>query len=192
MIAVNKVKRGFYADSVALMRIAQTLQKDGSVASLMIGTPSNKALLKQFGLLSKEGAKARPDDLIIAVKGRNAEDALVLAEKLLNLPKGNDELKSSNSLDSAVQFLSGANLALISVPGDFAHRARERERVARAAGADEAHHRGRARHGEGAQADGFHDRRVAHVRIGVFLAVAREIQPLGHFHWRREPLVARA
>ncbi len=112
MIAVNKVKHGFYADSVALMRIAQTLQKDGSVASLMIGTPSNKALLKESGLLTKEGESARPDDLIIAVKGKNSEKALVLAEELLT-----SGLSGSSSLPAD---LADANLALISVPGEFA------------------------------------------------------------------------
>jgi FdrA protein len=112
MNAVNKVKHGFYADSVALMRIAQALQKDGVVASLMIGTPSNKALLKESGLLSKEGESARPDDLIIAVKGKNAEKALVLAEELLTSGPS-----SSSSLPAE---LADANLALISIPGEFA------------------------------------------------------------------------
>jgi FdrA protein len=110
--AVNRVKQGFYADSVALMRIARELQKDGIEASLMIGTPSNKALLKESGLLSTEGAKARPDDLIIAVKGRNTEAALDLAEKLLASGPA-----ASSALPAEIE---GANLVLISVPGEFA------------------------------------------------------------------------
>jgi len=109
---LNRIKRGFYADSVALMRIAQELQKSGIVASLMIGTPSNKALLKESGLLAKEGEGARPDDLIIAVKGKKAEAALELAEKLLSSgPAGPSSLPGE---------IDGANLALISVPGEFA------------------------------------------------------------------------
>ncbi len=112
MKVLNKVKPGFYADSVALMRIARDLQKDGMEASLMIGTPSNKALLKESGLLTKEGARARPDDLVIAVKGREAEAALDLAEKMLS-----SGLATSSSLPAAIQ---GANLVLISVPGEFA------------------------------------------------------------------------
>lgn len=118
----NKVKPGFYADSVALMRIAQELQKTGVQASLMIGTPSNKALLKASGLLSKEGALARPDDLIIAVRGKNAEDALAIAEKLLSsgFSREKEGLDASGSLAAALQSLPGANLVLISVPGGFA------------------------------------------------------------------------
>ena len=112
MKAINRIKKGFYADSVALMRIAGELQKKGYKASLMIGSPSNKALLKESGLLAKAGALAGPDDLVIAVKGRNAEAALVLAEKMLASGPA-----ASSSLPSEIE---GANLALISVPGEFA------------------------------------------------------------------------
>jgi FdrA protein len=110
---LNKVRKGFYADSVALMRVAREVGRNGIEASLMIGTPSNKALLKDSGLLTREGAAARPEDLIIAVKGSKAEEALVLAERLLlSGVKG-----SENEIP---QTLADANLALISVPGEFA------------------------------------------------------------------------
>jgi FdrA protein len=121
--AVNRVRRGFYADSVALMRVARELSGVPGVAeaSLMIGTPSNKALLRESGLLTKEGEGARPEDLIIAVKGRNPDDTLALAEKLLSSGTSKSETNESHStLASAAQALSGANLALISVPGAFA------------------------------------------------------------------------
>src|SRR5258706_6418642 len=113
MKALNRVRRGFYADSVALMRIARELGKSGVEASLMIGTPSNKALLKNSGLLTKEGESARPDDLIIAVRGKKSEDALGLAERLL--------LSGLKSHEGEIpKTLADANLALISVPGEFA------------------------------------------------------------------------
>jgi FdrA protein len=110
--ALNRVKKGFYADSVALMRIARELAKTGVEASLMIGTPSNKALLKDSGLLAKEGEGARPDDLIIAVKGKKAAAALALAEKLL--------MSGPSAPASVPSGIENANLALISVPGAFA------------------------------------------------------------------------
>jgi len=120
----NRVRRGFYADSVALMRIARELQeRDGegvAAVSLMIGTPSNKALLKESGLLTKEGESARPDDLIIAVKGKKAEEVLVFAEKLLVSGVKETENGSHKTINAAVEALPDANLALISVPGEFA------------------------------------------------------------------------
>jgi FdrA protein len=89
----------------------------------MIGTPSNKALLKESGLLAKEGEGARPDDLIIAVKGRKAQDVLVLAEKLLSQGSSapsSEKYSTHASLPSAAEALPAANLALVSVPGEFA------------------------------------------------------------------------
>jgi len=108
---LNSLRKGYYADSVALMRIARELSGGGVQASLMIGTPSNKALLKESGLLTKEGEDARPDDLIIAVKGKNAQAALLLAEKLLNSGTHKSDLNED---------IADANLVLISVPGEFA------------------------------------------------------------------------
>jgi FdrA protein len=113
---LNLVKKGFYADSVALMRIARELQEKGgeglAAVSLMIGTPSNKALLKESGLLAKAGEGARPDDLIIAVKGKNAEKVLLLAESLLT-SRSPEERTTPSAIEDP-------NLALISVPGAFA------------------------------------------------------------------------
>ena len=42
-VVANRVRRGFYLDSVALMRISASLSASEGVetASLMIGTPSN-------------------------------------------------------------------------------------------------------------------------------------------------------
>jgi FdrA protein len=128
MKVLNRVRRGFYADSVALMRIARELGKAAGVieASLMIGTPSNRVLLEQSGLLAAAGSRARPDDLLIAVRAKSAaqaEKALDLAEDLLL--RGTAELENESyetfaSADSAIAALIGANLALISVPGEFA------------------------------------------------------------------------
>ena len=125
----NLVRRGFYADSVALMRIARALGAAPGVieASLMIGTESNKALLADSGLIAREGRAARPGDLIIAVKAKTtprAEAVLRLAENLLFENKKPNETSegfaTALAFGSALAALPGANLALISVPGEFA------------------------------------------------------------------------
>jgi FdrA protein len=87
-VTLNRVRRGFYADSVALMRISRALSGLPGVeaVSLMIGTPSNRDLLSESELLDIDGAKAQADDLIIAVRAGEAaaaEAALAEAEKLL-------------------------------------------------------------------------------------------------------------
>ncbi|MGY9019727.1 MAG: hypothetical protein ACKVHX_09700 [Alphaproteobacteria bacterium] len=49
---LNKVFHGFYKDSVALMRLSRDLAAMDGVneAALMMGSPSNKQILKDAGL----------------------------------------------------------------------------------------------------------------------------------------------
>src|SRR4051812_33090045 len=121
---LNRVARGRYLDSVALMRIARRIGELPGVdaAALMIGTPSNKALLADARLLSSDGQAAEPNDLLIAVRAADPAAALALAERLLIEPAApeREPLRQARTLDSALAREPQANLALISVPGDFA------------------------------------------------------------------------
>ena len=124
---VNRVEHGRYLDSVALMRVSRRLETLDGVenAALMIGSPSNKALLSGAGLLSKEGEGATPNDLIVAVRARDertAARALHEAQSLLseNPVSTSHWLPTARSLGGALDQLAKANLALISVPGEFA------------------------------------------------------------------------
>ena len=123
MIA-NRVERGRYLDSVALMRISRRVGALPGVeaAALMIGTPSNKALLRDAGLLSADGECAEPNDLVIAVRGAAAGAALDAALALLaERPAGRaDDVRRAGSLRRALELEPRANLALVSVPGEFA------------------------------------------------------------------------
>ena len=127
---INRVREGFYLDSVVLMRIALQLEGEAGVemAALMIGTPANKDLLASAGLLTEAGRRATAQDLIIAIRtaGQAAgEAALAGAGALLDRPRGGGEHGAAGAwrprtLRGAVEALPGANLALISVPGAFA------------------------------------------------------------------------
>jgi FdrA protein len=119
---VNRIERGRYFDSVALMRASQRIVGLPGVeaAALMIGSPSNKALLREAGLLAAEGEGAGPNDLIIAVRGAGSQEA---ADNALALLQERGEIASmprARSLQGALELLPQANLALISVPGEFA------------------------------------------------------------------------
>ena len=120
---LNRVERGRYLDSVALMRLSRRLAAQPGVenAALMIGTPSNKALLRDAGLLAKEGDAAGPNDLIIAIRGADhaARSALDAALELDDAQRPS-QLPRAKTLAGALDTLPRANLALISVPGDFA------------------------------------------------------------------------
>jgi FdrA protein len=121
---LNRVERGRYLDSVALMRVSRRLEALAGVeaAALLIGTPANKALLRDAGLLGPEGEQASPNDLVIAVRGAKAEEAVESALQFLlqTTTEQTGVLPCARSLAGALELLPDANLALISVPGEFA------------------------------------------------------------------------
>jgi FdrA protein len=132
------VRVGLYLDSVALMRISATLKSRPGVeeAALMVGTEANRRLLADAGLLGEEGGRASPNDLIIAVRARSraaADDAIAEAQAALagTATKQAADAWRPRSLAAGTDMLPGANLALISVPGEFAAR----ERASRCAAA---------------------------------------------------------
>ena len=122
-MVINRVERGRYLDSVALMRVSRRVAALPGVeaAALMIGTPSNKTLLRDAGLLSAEGERAEPNDLIIAVRGSASSKALDAALAMLSeKPPETAAMRRASSLRRALELEPQASLALISVPGEFA------------------------------------------------------------------------
>ena len=125
---VNRVRRAFYLDSVALMRLSQRLSElpEVETAALMIGTPSNKRILAEAGLLAADGEGATPGDLIIALRATSdeaGEAAFEEVEALLDDPSAKGGVAADRhprTLAAAADSLAGASLALISVPGEFA------------------------------------------------------------------------
>jgi FdrA protein len=127
-VLVNHVRRTFYMDSVALMRISRTVGSLPGVeaAALMIGSSSNKRIMADAGLLNGDGEQAGANDLVLAVRAADADAAnaaLVEAQQLIDKPAtaaGETAQWNPKSIDTAVQQLPGANVVLISVPGEFA------------------------------------------------------------------------
>jgi FdrA protein len=130
--AFNIVHRSFYQDSVTLMRLSRDIEAVAGVhrAAAMMGTPQNRALMRDAGLLTDEGDAAAPADLVIAVLADDAESAkaaAVAAGAMLYRSAGSGRgvgggagIARPRTLDSALRALPGANLALISVPGLYA------------------------------------------------------------------------
>ena len=124
----TEIRKGFYLDSVALMRAARSIAELPGIedAGMMIGTPANMEILREAGLLDEAAAQAGPGDLVIALRARNpaaAAAAMTQARRLLDQPRrgeDGDTYWQPRSLRAAVRQMPDANLALISVPGDFA------------------------------------------------------------------------
>jgi FdrA protein len=128
MAVVNEIRKGFYLDSVALMRISRALTGLVGIeeAGLMIGTPANKEILREAGVLDAKGEAAGAGDLVIALRAKDAESAeagLAEAVRLLDAPKQSSGAGAAwrpRTLRAAQAQMPDASVALISVPGDFA------------------------------------------------------------------------
>jgi FdrA protein len=127
-VIANEVRRATYFDSIVLMRISRQIAGMAGVAEagLMLGTPANKDILREAGVLGPDGEAAEPGDLILAVRATDAAAgaaAMAEAKRLLDAPReqaASSGLTTVRTLRSAVRELPDANLALISVPGHFA------------------------------------------------------------------------
>ena len=128
MAQATLVKRGAYHDSVALLRLARALRTRPGVheAAVVMGTPANRDLLADAGLLTDEARTATPNDLVVVIDAETAEGAaaaVVAAEPLLarsGRDTGRGVRSRPRTLAAAVRRAPDANLALISVPGAFA------------------------------------------------------------------------
>lgn len=128
MTTTNLVFKNTYRDSIVLMRLSRDLAALGEVeqATALMGTPNNIALLEQSGLLADSLEGIGPNDLVLAlrVSTLHAEASVRgRAQKLLaaRTSGGNaGEEYRPRTLDGALKVLPDANLAVISVPGEYA------------------------------------------------------------------------
>jgi FdrA protein len=129
-----RLKPALYRDSVALMRLALDLQARPGIrqAAALMATPANRATLDESGLTWPADVAGRADDLLIVAAGDSAaqvEAALDWAEARLlsgagaagQAGPGPAADGQPHSLAEALQSLPRANLALISVPGEYAY-----------------------------------------------------------------------
>lgn len=135
MPAFVLVRKDSYHDSVLLMRVSQALKGLPGVADAVVamGTPLNRELLAAQGYGGAALSAATPNDLVIAVRGAEGAPAAVEAELERQLkaqaPAGAAAEARPASLAAAVGAHPGANLVLVSVPGE--HAAREARRALR-------------------------------------------------------------
>jgi FdrA protein len=125
-----RLKPGLYQDSVRLMRLSSELSAVPGVtrATVAMATDANLRMLSDAGMLTPELTEARANDLMIAVDAADDETAQVAlsrAEELLAQasrprPTGGTGPRPSRTVRSAVASLGGAEMAVISVAGEFA------------------------------------------------------------------------
>ncbi len=128
MARAERVFRNLYRDSVSLMQLSAKIGARAGVrqASAVMATAGNLDLLRAAGLVAAAVAPA-PNDLLVALEGEDEaalSDALAAAEaELTRAPAprtGGPRRLPPKSLEMALAAAPGANLALISTPGDYA------------------------------------------------------------------------
>ena len=125
---IHRIVPNQYRDSVSLMQLSAALGKLAGIerASAIMATPANLELLKEAGLAGGD-IKASPNDLLIALRGNNAaalEAAFAAAQAALDkapaASAGGPTGQPARSIQMALERVADANLALISVPGEYA------------------------------------------------------------------------
>jgi succinyl-CoA synthetase alpha subunit len=129
MPTLTRTVANAYRDSVALMQLSVKLREHPGVeeASMIMATEGNLALLREVGLLAGAVA-ARPSDLLIVVRARTsaaAEAALAQGEDALRAGAqvsagAGPAAIAPRSIDMALADAPASNLALVSVPGEYA------------------------------------------------------------------------
>ena len=122
------IKKNSYQDSINLMLLTNSINTlDGIIrCSIMMGTDANKDILQNSGLLTAEGKSAAPSDMIIVVEAAVetvVDNVLSEAERFLNdlaVKKKSNSAQCVTSLEAALEEMPDANLALFSIPGEYA------------------------------------------------------------------------
>ncbi|RCW62476.1 acyl-CoA synthetase FdrA [Halanaerobium sp. ST460_2HS_T2] len=130
MYSKTLIKKDSYYDSVTLMSLSnKILEIDGvEDAVVSMGTAMNKDLLNNIEMATAESEAAEENDLIIAIKAEDEakyKAALEKAEELLankEDKEGEKKEVKAKTINSALKEFPEANLAVISVPGQYAAR----------------------------------------------------------------------
>lgn len=120
------IKENYYRDSLQLLKISDALKhSDGIVEAVVImGTETNKQLLTRLGFISSELSKAKDTDMVIAIQAfdeQSLKKGLVKFEEILEGAQTSLSQKERvRDLDSAFVALPDTNLAVVSIPGEYA------------------------------------------------------------------------
>jgi len=122
------IKKNSYQDSINLMLLTNSINTLIGITkcSIMMGTDANKDILKNSGLLTAEAEGAAPSDMIIVVETPDekfVENVLSETDKFLNdlaVKRKNNNIESVTSIEAALEEMPDANVALFSIPGEYA------------------------------------------------------------------------
>jgi FdrA protein len=121
------IRKNQYYDSIFLMGISKRLSDIPGVQqnAVLMGSETNKGLLSSIGIHDAQIDSALPNDLVVAVIADTAQivdDALGKLDEFLLGGVQTATTSNPHSLDEGLVQKPNANLAVISVPGEYAAR----------------------------------------------------------------------
>lgn len=122
------VKKSTYRDSISLMKISNSISKLPGItqAAVVMATELNRRVLSEAGFVDAAIGHASSSDMIVAIEAKETaslDAAFMETETLLSTgEKPTGEKAPPTSLEEALELVPDANLAVISVPGQFAKR----------------------------------------------------------------------
>lgn len=125
-----KIQPNTYIDSVSLMALSTKANQIAGVdqAIIAMATEMNKEVMKNVGLYTDEIAQAQTSDLIIALDAKEEHDSVELIQKIETLmtekkeKTTNQTTESYTTIETAKKAIPEANIAVISVNGQYAAR----------------------------------------------------------------------
>jgi FdrA protein len=116
-----------YYDSVFLMSVNRRISEVKGVqqTAVLMGSPTNKQLLLDIGIQDDQVEAAQPNDLIVAVIAESpaiVENVLGRLDEWLEKIQENIPYLNVRTLEDGLSQKPNANLAVISVPGEYATR----------------------------------------------------------------------
>lgn len=121
------IMKNSYQDSVVLMLLTSKLNQLDEVTrvSIMMGTPANIDIFKASGFDTKELDEATSNDMVVMLEVASEDDKeqvlSMINEELSSTSDGEGEVEDKiNSWGKALKKAPDANVALISIPGDYA------------------------------------------------------------------------
>ncbi|MEY8336865.1 acyl-CoA synthetase FdrA [Lachnospiraceae bacterium 62-35] len=122
------VKKNSYQDSINLMLLTNRINtlEGVSRSQIMMGTDANKDIFRNSGLYSEEVEKAAPSDMVVVVEADDEKIVDLVMEETkaflndLSVKKQADDVKTARNWDEAMEMLPDANVALFSIPGEYA------------------------------------------------------------------------
>ena len=121
------IRKNQYYDSVFLMSVNRRISEVQGVqqTAVLMGSPANKQLLLDIGIQDIQIEAAQPNDLIVAAIADSpaiVENVLGRLDEWLEAIQENTASLSVGTFEEGLSQKPDANLAVISVPGEYAAR----------------------------------------------------------------------